>query len=125
MDAAAHDLPGMEAAGHQGPLRLVDGLADEVLVHQRGAVVGPHLSQHHQLGVRLGGSLGLDAGGVHRDEQEEVGEGEVGQDAPAPEQPLQVLQLLGLEVGVGQRQLGGGGHQASFAAGRAEDSATG
>ena len=55
--------------------------------------------------------LGRAGGGVHRHQQEEVGEGEVGQHAPAPEQALEVLELLGLEVGVALGQLGRGGHQ--------------
>ena len=118
VDAAAHDLARVQALGHQRPLRLVDRLAHEILFHQGGAVVRSHLPEHHQLGVLLGlrrgcGRVRAVRGGVHRDEQQEIGEGEVGQDAPAPEQPLQMLELLGLEVGMALRELGGGRHQAS------------
>ena len=129
VDAAAHDLARVQALGHQRPLRLVDRLAHQVLVDQGGPVVGPHLAEHHQLGVLFGRRRRrrcvrpVSAGRVHRHQQEEVGEGEVGQDAPAPEQPLQVLELLGLEVGVALGELGGGRHQASAPAG--PDTATG
>ena len=60
-----------------------------------------------------GSTLGVATSGVHGHQEEQVGEGEVGQDAPAPEQPLQVLELLGLEVGVAEGQLGGRRHQAA------------
>ena len=52
----------------------------------------------------------LARGGLDRDHQEEIREGEVGQDAPAPEQALQVAELFGLELRVGLRQLGRSGH---------------
>ena len=55
---------------------------------------------------------------VHRYQEEQVGEGEVGQDAPAPEQPLQVLELLWLEIGAAEGQLGGRRHQVTVSPSR-------
>ena len=118
----------MEALRDQGPLGLVDGLTHQVLIDQRRAVVRPHLAQDHEFGVLdflvgpLVGAPGVDLG-AHRHEQQQVGEGQVGQDAPAPEQALEVLELVGLQVGVALGELGRGGHQASWAS-RAGDTGT-
>ena len=82
--------PECEALGHQGPLRLVDGLADEVLVDQGRPVVRPHLAEDDQLGISRGSAARPSSAAGrpssrrrHGHQQEQVGEGEVGQDAPA------------------------------------------
>ena len=99
VDGAAHDLARVQAAGHQRPLGLVDRLAHQVLLDQCGPVVRPHLAEHDELGILV--LLGRPCvRPVDRDEEEQVGEAEVGQDAPAAEEALEVLELVGLEVGV-------------------------
>ncbi len=131
VDAAADDLAGMEALGHQRPLRLVDGLADQVLVHQGGPVVRPHLTEHDELGILVAVARQRAAGRAvaHRTrivralrsaflevdghQEQEVREGEVGQHAPASEQSLEVSELLGFEIGVAQCELRRRGHQSS------------
>ena len=75
-----------------------------------GRLLGRIWPEHDQLGVLARVARLARADGVHRHQEQEVGEGEVGQHAPAPEQALQVLELLGLEVGVALRQLGRGRH---------------
>ena len=108
----ARSRPVCRHAATERPLRLVDGLAHEVLVDQRGAVVGAHLARARPARDRSPALrvLGPRSDGAHRHQEQEVGEGEVGQDAPGPEQALEVLELVGLEVGVARASSAGVGH---------------
>ena len=73
-----------------------------------GRLLGRIWPEHHHLGLAAGvvGVRGRD-----RHHQQQVGEGEVGQHRPGPEQPLEVPELVGPEVGVLLGQLGRGGHR--------------
>ena len=77
---------------------LAEGRFDDVLRHLLEVV------------ARLGGDLG-DLHALHVLEGEDGLGGEVGQHAPASEQPLQVFELFWLEVRVAESQLGGCRHQ--------------
>ena len=73
MDAALHDAPLLEALGDQRPATSPEHLADEVGPVEGGAGGGPDVAEQHQ---RHLGLFGL------RCVQEQVGEGEVGEQAP-------------------------------------------
>src|SRR5207249_8738654 len=69
---------------------------DLVLAVERLAGRGSDLADDHEAGA-----VALD-----RDEQQEIGEAEVGQQAPGRDQPLQMIERRALEAGVDTSQLG-------------------
>ena len=77
--------------------RCVDR-ADEVVVDQRRAVVGPHLAQHHEVGFTAAGRL------VDRGHQQHVREGQVREQRPRGREPQQMVDRRVVEVGVARRQ---------------------
>ncbi len=97
----------MQRLLHPHEHRLAEGPADQVLLDQGGPVVGADLAEDDQLGP-LAGVAGVRGGQRHQ--EQEVGEGEVGQHRPRPEEALEVLELVGRQVGVLVGQLGRGGH---------------
>ena len=78
----ARRLAGLESEDHQGPHVDVNRLAHQVLFDHCRAVRRSHLAQDHELLTtrpRIGQVR------CHRRHEDEVGKGEVGQDAPGPE----------------------------------------
>ena len=108
-------------------LDVFERLADQVVLDHGGAVGRAHLPQDDQLGLpvvhrvvraavgpsvgpRVGSLVGTAEGMVHGGQQHQVGEGQVGQDAPRAEEALEVGQLPLVQIGPLEGQLGRGGH---------------
>ena len=81
--------PAVEKGGNvEAPLPWRDRLADQVLLDEGRAVVRPHLTEDdHLWHVRWVCGDG--------DDQEEIGEREVGEHPPRPEEALEMAELLG------------------------------
>ena len=104
LDLAVDDVAQAPGPGHQGPVEGVEDLADLVLAVERLAGGGPDLAQDHEA---AGGRV-LDG-----DEEEQVGEAQVGQQSPGAHQALQVRQRGPVEGGLAG-DLGEGGHASSL-----------
>jgi hypothetical protein len=92
LDLALDDLAALVGAGQHGALAVVGDLADPVAVVQRLARRRAHLADDQPLVV------------AGADVQEEIGEAEVGEHAPLPDQLLQMRAVVAVEVGVGLDQ---------------------
>ena len=105
VDLALDDLAQTEGSGDDGPLDLVDHLAHEVVaVH---GLVGrrPDLAEDD-----VAADLPVAGAGRHRHEEQEVGEAEVGQQAPGRDEADEVVDPFLVDLGVGPGQLGQARH---------------
>ncbi|CAM5338282.1 hypothetical protein STENM223S_04748 [Streptomyces tendae] len=91
--------PSSRAASSSGPAAARDQMADHVVLVGGGAGVGPHLGDGDVAGAVAGG-----------DPQDEVGEGEVGEQLPLRDQQVEPLEVGVVECGVLAYEFVHGGH---------------
>ena len=101
-DLPAGHLAGLVARGDQWPVAHAHRLAHQVVLDHGGAVGRSHLAQNDHLRTLAGVVVG---DGGH---QCQVGERQVGEHPPGPQQPQQMGQLHLVESGALQGQFGGG-----------------
>ncbi len=99
--------PDLEGGHGLGPPLGAGGLPHQVVLDHGGAVGRSHLSEDHHLG---GVFRVVPQVRRHRGQQDQVGEGQVGQDPPGAQQSLEVTQLHIVEIGALEGQLGRSGH---------------
>ena len=101
-DLALHDPAGGEAAGHERALGGGEDATDPVAAEQGLAGGGPDLAEHHERAVlRLAAEAGALVVVLGPAEEQQVGEAEVGQQAPGRDEALQVVDLGERRVGCG------------------------
>ena len=100
-DLAVDDLAQLEGLGDEVPLGGRDDASHLVLVVQGLARGGADLAEHDEPLLPVVAVVGLEGR-----EQQQVGEGNVGEQGPRGHQPLQVLEGRTGQAGVGGRQRG-------------------
>ena len=97
--ALAHDPALVQGGVQQRAAAARDQVADHVVLVGGGAGVGPHLGDRDVAGAVAGG-----------DPQDEVGEGEVGEQLPLRDQQMEPLEVGVVESGVLAYEIVHGGH---------------